>query len=112
MYKRGRTLSICDTDSGDVVHAWNTPYSVEQMALSPDGAVVVTSGSSILGRYVVFVSLWETRTGRLIAEEEWHKPPAGELAVAWSPDSTYIAVGGLDKCVRVWKRPGNIIASQ
>lgn len=110
--KDGRSLSICDTNSRAVVRAWNPHYVVKQMGVSPDGALVATGGISWLGRYAVIVSLWETHTGRLIAEEEWRKPPAGELSLAWSPDGTQIAVGGLDKRVRVWKRPGNSNVSQ
>lgn len=106
------TISICDSCSGAIVHAWKTPRAINQMALSPDGAVVATSGSSDPGYYGVCVSLWETHTGRLIVEEQWHKSlAADDVSVAWSPDSTQIAVGGLDKCVRVWRRPASSLPS-
>jgi WD40 repeat protein len=66
------------------------------MALSPDGAVVATSG------YDGMVRLWDTATGRLLRVLVGHD--SYTIGMAWSADGRYLATtGSWDLTVRIWE---------
>jgi WD40 repeat protein len=50
------------------------------------------------------VQVWNAKTGSSIFTYSNHLSPIN--AVAWSPDGQYLASGGDDKIVHVWKLPG------
>src|SRR5262249_29666967 len=67
-----------------------------EMSLSPDGAVVATSG------YDGMVRLWDTSTGRLLRVLVGHD--SYTIGMAWSADGRYLATtGSFDLTVRIWE---------
>jgi WD40 repeat protein len=70
--------------------------------LSPDGRLIATFGKGHPG--VIF--LWDTRTGTRVARLSEHmgSDDYGILALAWSPDSSRIAVVGMTKYPVIWRR--------
>jgi Novel STAND NTPase 1/WD domain, G-beta repeat len=68
------------------------------LASSRDGTVLLTGGS------YDDVLLWSTQTGRLVGSDV-HRSPAYVRALAYSPDSGTLALGGSAGLVQVWRAP-------
>jgi WD40 repeat protein len=72
-------------------HRWS-PIA---LALSPDGALIATTG------YDGMIRLWDTATGKLVRVLVGHDSYV--FGVAWSADGRYLAsTGSYDVTVRVW----------
>lgn len=99
----GPEIRIVDLKSGEVGEAWDasvahSPYTtsctVEELSVSPGGAIIASSGNNC------GVRLWDAGSGdtlRMLAG----KVPVCGLSVAFSPDGTRLACGGL-AAVEVW----------
>jgi WD40 repeat protein len=70
-------------------------YSVEAMALSPDGKLVATVDSARGPR------VWDWQKGRQIVALH----DDSDRAVAFSPDGCLIATGNYNSWARVWAPP-------
>ncbi len=64
------------------------------MAVSPDGAFIVTGSDDSTAR------IWDARSGAERAVLESHKGPVTSVAV--SPDSAFIVTGSNDRTARIW----------
>jgi len=88
-------LELLDVESGEQVDAWSavpgTPYGA--LVFSPDGRWFAHSAR---GSVVVR----ETSTGKMVAKLETPRAPVE--ALAFSPDSSLLASGGLEMTVRLW----------
>lgn len=67
------------------------------MTLSPDGAVLASSGRDVEG---FFVKLWDTQTGLELARLAGHDDLI--MRVTFSPDGTMLASGDDEGVVRLW----------
>jgi WD40 repeat protein len=72
------------------------PVTVQRVAYSPDGRMLATATDAIED----IVRLWDTTTGRLIAEVRANSHQRGQLA--FSPDSSLLAAGAGDWTVTRW----------
>ena len=120
----GKTLVSCGDDS--TVKLWDTrdwhlvrtltgSEHVYAVAFSPDGKQVLSGGRdrSTFGEFLqnllgesetnkgVTVRLWNVADGRLIQSFAEHADDV--MSVAFSPDGKWIAGGGLDKRVCIWR---------
>ena len=99
------------------------PGQVHAVAFSPDGGLIATGGNGNTAR------LWDAATGKpfgvpldpklfahgndntvvvidpITSRGTWHTPSV--VTVAFSPDGRFIAVGGDDNTVRLWKPDGH-----
>jgi WD40 repeat protein len=76
------------------LHRLQSPRDTGVLALSPDGKLVATAGSS--GR----IELWNSSDGKHVRSLEGH---AGEVrALAFAADSNRLASGGADRSLRLW----------
>jgi WD40 repeat protein len=64
-------------------------------ALSPDGAWYAAANRAI--------SLWDAQTGRLLLALPRENSPV--IALAWSPNRSYLAVGSADGGLALWDLP-------
>ena len=71
-------------------------------AFSPDGRLLATGGGALDNRPGAQgeVKLWDVAKQSVIATLEGHT--RGVLAIAFTPDGTRLATGGLDETIRVW----------
>jgi WD40 repeat protein len=76
--------------SGEVVHTFADTYSVQCMAVSPDGERLVTGG--------IRPRIWSLVDGQTVA----NLTSAFASCVAWSPDGALLAVCGTDGAVSVY----------
>ena len=72
------------------------PADVQRVAYSPDGRMLATATDAIED----FIRLWDTTTGRLIAEVRANSNQRGQLA--FSPDSSTLVAGAGDWTVTLW----------
>ena len=73
-----------------IPHSW----SINSVALSPDGARVISAGRE--GQ----LKLWDAATGRLLRTLVGHTHEV--MSVAFSPDGASVLSGGLDQTVKLW----------
>src|SRR5690348_5434320 len=71
-----------------IPHSW----SINSVALSPDGARVISAGRE--GQ----LKLWDAATGRLLRTLVGHTHEV--MSVAFSPDGASVLSGGLDQTVK------------
>jgi WD40 repeat protein len=88
------TLKMWDgAPPAEQVYPGSSGHQVECVALSPDGSLLATGGSSFADRaHPGEVQVWDTATGRE-RPESWHfQQPV--YALAFSPDGKQLAAGG------------------
>ena len=98
-----RALNLMDGRSGTRVAALQHSKPVQSGTFSPDGRTILTTcqNSSFASSQPADLHLWDAATGRHLNEE-----PMGSgflvHCTAFSPDSSLVAVGGMDFMARVW----------
>ena len=83
---------VWDVDTGHLQHTYG-PQS-QAVDWSPDCVYLATGGKDML------VSIWETRSGKLIQTYQGHSAPIN--ALRWSPDGSLIASASDDRTVRIF----------
>ena len=93
--RRNRTLQVLDTKTGSVV--FSSPFrGITGVAISPDGILIATSSGQ----------LWNAETGK---EQKLSFVLQEGRAVAFSPDSSHLAIGGSE--LHVWNLSSGEISS-
>jgi len=83
----GRQVVVWETRSRRLVGRWEIEED-DRVALAPDGAIAaVVHGAS--------VSAWDTRQSRELGTWELPETPGSDMGVAFSPDSSLLAIAGL-----------------
>jgi WD40 repeat protein len=80
------------------------PELVQDMAVSPDGKILATGSSALVGETarIGVVRLWDASTGKELADLRGHK---GEVrCLAFGPQGRTLATGGWDGTVKLWER--------
>jgi RNA polymerase sigma factor (sigma-70 family) len=88
----------------------STPHMLDQRSLawSPDRKVLASTGAKGDGGKIVYtICLWDTATGKQLAEWLANEPGterygAGVRAMAFSPEGTLLASGGGDRTIALW----------
>jgi WD40 repeat protein len=105
-----RIWSLSDATETTFVAQGPPMYSV---AWSPDGTQLVTGGDNgdvsvgSLTESPGVVRIWDVTTG--LPTKSFTEAVGAISSVAWSPDGTSIAMGGLEGKVRVWSPANNVI---
>lgn len=77
---------------------------ITAVAISPDARLVATSaeraGASIPRSELAETMLWDAASGHLAGVLRWHRKPV--VALAFSPDSQWLATGGQDHSISLW----------
>jgi WD40 repeat protein len=89
---------------GNVALAYAT-----NVAFSPDGRMIVTSGGSVANYYEGQVKLWDVQSGQLLKTV---KEGSRSEGVTFSPDGTKVAAGSSDGAVRVYSLPSLALITQ
>jgi WD40 repeat protein len=79
------------------------------VAFSPDGRTIVTSGGSATNWYEGQVKLWDVQTGQML---KIAKDGNRSESVTFSPDGTKVAAGSSDGAVRVYSLPNLTLTAQ
>jgi eukaryotic-like serine/threonine-protein kinase len=94
------TIQVWNPDRGELICSWRAhSRTVECVAVSPDGALVVTAGSD--GAY-----LWDATTGARVRSLGG---PGAVRAVAFSSDGRVLATGGADRVIQIWDPSGKLV---
>lgn len=92
-------IQVWETSTGNQIwhHHAHSNYSWPCLKWSPDGTLIAAleRGNSI-------VNLWDASTGELIKSYQGHSSLVE--AIAWSPNSSYIASGDYQGTVHVWAK--------
>jgi RNA polymerase sigma factor (sigma-70 family) len=95
-------VQLWDAQTWTLKHALDQDTHVtNQVAFSPDGKMVASSGADEL------VHLWSVEKGEEILSLKGHKQ--GHRAVVFSPDNKLVAAGGPDGKVRLWDVPSGAL---
>jgi RNA polymerase sigma factor (sigma-70 family) len=111
-----KAIRFWDVATGKQTHQIAGPPNViQKLALSPDGKLVASNGSTLIldgvridSRTDSFVRIWDVTAGKEVRQLS---PPAGETdtkyprpfnAMAFSPDGRTLVTGGLASGLRVW----------
>jgi hypothetical protein len=78
-------LIVLDTATGNPISSFKAPEGLGQVALSPDGSLVATSGSPRDPR----IQLWEAQSATALAELSL-KSPLGAGRLSFTPDGAYL----------------------
>ena len=112
----GKLLQIWLARTGELVSMWSGEHfeHINTLAWSPRGRMVVSGG--IMGALLVWhvltdrredLKIWSVQESQQIGAYTGHT--GGILSVAWSPNERYLASGGADEKVCIWKAPGDMI---
>lgn len=99
-------LKLHDIAGGKTLPLGGPMHDVRALAFSPDGAWLASGGTD--GE----VTLWSTTDGKPVAPKGAESEPAGALhAVAISADNRLVAVGGVDRTIRVVDLAGGKVST-
>jgi WD40 repeat protein len=77
---------------------------VQAVAVSPDNRMVATSAEVVASEVprseLAETMLWDTTNGHLAGILRWHRKPV--VALAFSPDSQWLATGSQDHSISIW----------
>ena len=73
---------------------------VTAIAFSPDGRILATNASPLVGRGESPIRLWDAQTGRELGQLDGHREYVRQI-LFW-PDGSRLASAGRDRTVRVW----------
>jgi WD40 repeat protein len=101
------TLSIIAADSGEILQVMQAGM-MGDVAWSPDGRRIATATSKFGERTTTPIRIWDTETGRLMAQLQGHTREAH--TVQWHPDGQHLLSAAMDNTVRIWPvQPQDII---
>jgi len=89
------TSQIWEVTSGNSISPLNQGSSVNALAFSPDGKLIVTASADGTAQ------VWETASGKPVGQLLKHK--GAILDVAFSPDGKYVATASLDTTAAIWE---------
>lgn len=86
---------VWDVTTNRLQHSYGTQS--QAVDWSPDGKYLATGGKDML------VSIWDTRSGKLVQTYQGHSAPINTLR--WSPNGAFIASASDDQTVRIFTAP-------
>ena len=99
VFSRNAAVQLWDVPTHTLKSTYtNISFSGFASALSHDGSILATASGP--NEAEVAISLWDTRTGRLLGNCIGHKQPI--LSLAFSPDSKSLASAGDDSTLKLW----------
>jgi serine/threonine protein kinase len=112
----GKLLQIWMARTGELVSMWSGEHleHINTLSWSPRGHMVVSGG--IMGDLLIWdvlaahqenLPIWSVQDSKQIGSYTAHS--GGVLSVAWSPNGRYLASGGADETVRIWRAPGGAL---
>ena len=95
-------IKFWDVASGFLRSTFSRPVNCTDVAFSPDGAYLAIAGGDHGENPPGELVLLETANGEEEFVLETHESAKYSKSVAFSPDSKWLASGGIDKAVKIW----------
>src|SRR5262245_26434632 len=92
--RRGEANCLVGPDYNNLLMTYRHGESVNAVALSPDGKLVLTGSNDDMAR------LWRVDSGQLISTLRHN---SDVMAVAFSPDGKFVLTGSSDNTARLWR---------
>jgi WD40 repeat protein len=88
-------VSVWDVDKGCLVNSFSVHAAIQSIAVNSDGRILATASDEKM------VRIWDVQAGSEVCRLSGAKDTL--RCVAFSPDDKFVAAGGFDNAVRVWR---------